>query len=197
MKSLKRLIRLQLYQKDPYCFWCGTLTVFRCDGQHPTDDDATIEHLDDRLNRFRNCIQGERRVIACACCNAERARSRHILEKQLTDIRMIAPSRRTAAEVDLMQRMEEALNEIIRREEAAERRSLGLIAPKVTAAAQDAGAALHREARHDPDNPGDHRAHGVAQRFLDPRLHPVACDRGVAGAEDHARAEALVALRAD
>ncbi len=75
-KTTSRL-RRRFHAADPTCHWCKVVTVLYNvpDGQKPSDDCATIDHVKDRLQ----CLSpAEHRapsnvVLACYKCNYGRA----------------------------------------------------------------------------------------------------------------------------
>jgi hypothetical protein len=74
----KRLKRFRLWEKQKgRCHYCNKKTVmrFREGGGVIPDDEATLEHLDDRFNPNRGAFPGEPRiVVACNQCNDQKGR---------------------------------------------------------------------------------------------------------------------------
>jgi hypothetical protein len=73
-----RTLKLELYQKDPRCHWCGRVTKLICEANlHHVDPlMATIDHIVSRLNigRWVQKKGGQRRkVLACYKCNHDRS----------------------------------------------------------------------------------------------------------------------------
>lgn len=76
----KRNRMLRLWHADPCCHWCRRLTVlvFRPEGigmrQVPrADNEATIDHLNDRYSGRPQIHGVELTVLACHRCNQKRA----------------------------------------------------------------------------------------------------------------------------
>jgi hypothetical protein len=76
----KKKRRLELFEKDPHCHWCGreVVLVHQMRGGATLPNQATLEHLFDRLNPLRFDIRyaGERYVLACYECNWRRGLER-------------------------------------------------------------------------------------------------------------------------
>jgi hypothetical protein len=76
-----RTLKLKLHAENPYCYYCGCLTVLTNikaieSGKSLPPNSATIEHLVSRYNIFRwvKKKKGTRRkVIACYQCNHGRS----------------------------------------------------------------------------------------------------------------------------
>lgn len=76
-KSQQARRRLNLWLKDPHCFWCERLTVLPPNGGGALfPHHATLDHILSRNVRLPgeqfNC--GENTVLACHQCNNERNR---------------------------------------------------------------------------------------------------------------------------
>lgn len=73
MKGAEKRFRLWKMQRG-VCHWCGCDTFMRWrGGGSPKPDEATIDHIDDRLSPERGQHPGERRqVMACNTCNHRR-----------------------------------------------------------------------------------------------------------------------------
>src|SRR5437762_3473957 len=71
----------KLHASCPLCHWCGEKTILMT-GIHTKFTvplRATLDHLDDRLNRQRGKSPGTvRTVLACWACNNTRAAARNI-----------------------------------------------------------------------------------------------------------------------
>lgn len=76
----KKRRRQEMWAKDPCCHWCGreTVLVHRIDGGLTLPNQATLEHLYDRLDprRYEKGRKGNRYVLACYECNWRRGRER-------------------------------------------------------------------------------------------------------------------------
>jgi hypothetical protein len=69
MKLSKRAL---LFAQDPYCFWCGRVTVLQTTKPIRNDNVATIEHLYSRLHPKRK-EHPHLVVLACFGCNMARS----------------------------------------------------------------------------------------------------------------------------
>ena len=69
MKLSKRAL---LFAQDPYCFWCGRITVLQTTKPIRNDNVATIEHLYSRLHPKRK-EHPHLVVLACFGCNMARS----------------------------------------------------------------------------------------------------------------------------
>ena len=73
--SASRLTRRlrRLWEDNPRCFWCDTITVWYANGKgRSPKDSATIDHLRSRYNESRqepNPLAHARTVLACWKCN--------------------------------------------------------------------------------------------------------------------------------
>jgi hypothetical protein len=70
MSTAIRKRKLNLWKKDPHCFWCEELTIIHKhkQGRKIPDNAATLDHIVTRLNPLRGKIKG-RTVLACNRCN--------------------------------------------------------------------------------------------------------------------------------
>lgn len=71
----RAFIRAQFARQGGKCWWCGKAINIIADltpGYRIKPDDATLEHLDSRLNPMRGQVEGQRRVVACSQCNQAR-----------------------------------------------------------------------------------------------------------------------------
>ena len=68
----KGTARYQLWERSPFCFWCGRLT--RIEAVHE-DDSATLDHLQRRGERDGRAILPPF-VLACRACNRDRGQPR-------------------------------------------------------------------------------------------------------------------------
>jgi hypothetical protein len=81
MSRRHRELKIKMWEKDPYCHWCGCFTVVTNivavpRGTSLPDNAATVDHVYSRFNarRWVKAKYGERRrVLACYKCNHERA----------------------------------------------------------------------------------------------------------------------------
>jgi len=62
--------RRQLFNKDPYCFWCGCLTTLGVDNPR-LNTLATVDHLYSRQHPLRS-RRKHLKVLACFGCNQRR-----------------------------------------------------------------------------------------------------------------------------
>jgi len=73
-----RTQKLKMWQSNPYCHWCGCLTILTNDPFIKGNENprmATVDHLYSKYNpmRFVRPLPGERRrVLSCCECNAKR-----------------------------------------------------------------------------------------------------------------------------
>ena len=79
----KRRRELACREQNWLCYYCGLKMTKPRQRQHKgcshRDDEATLEHLDDRFDPARGTRRGEiRRVAACRKCNQDRAKARLI-----------------------------------------------------------------------------------------------------------------------
>jgi hypothetical protein len=67
--------KLNLWNKDPHCYWCGKLTILHTHKQRKRNPPnmATVDHIFTRNDPRRGKIKG-RTVLACNQCNNERNR---------------------------------------------------------------------------------------------------------------------------
>lgn len=77
-KSQQARRRLNLWRKDPCCFWCEVVTVLpppEFQGRKPTDDEATLDHVLSRYVREpgEQFPAGSNTVLACRACNLRRS----------------------------------------------------------------------------------------------------------------------------
>jgi|2_EtaG_2_1085320.scaffolds.fasta_scaffold12574_5 hypothetical protein len=80
-RDSKKRRRLNLWDTDPSCYWCGIETVMPPDGISSRgdipDNEATIDHLRTKFDSTRldpNHSNEERTVLSCRKCNWERGR---------------------------------------------------------------------------------------------------------------------------
>lgn len=77
-------VRARLYKQNPYCYYCGVLTVLIDFKTFPKNtlfpkNYATLEHLYDKLSGLRKHNVETPKVIACAKCNHKRGRAAQLL----------------------------------------------------------------------------------------------------------------------
>lgn len=75
----RRLRRIEFWNKNPHCYWCGCLTILECKTGGRFDyRSATIDHLFDRYDtrRYLPCKGEQRYVLSCWKCNNDRSKYR-------------------------------------------------------------------------------------------------------------------------
>ena len=72
----KKELRLQLWETDPHCYWCGKLTIWidlsKRVKKQEWKDAATIDHLYTRYEMEMRKTNGNPVVLACQECNHRR-----------------------------------------------------------------------------------------------------------------------------
>lgn len=73
-----RNLKLELYNRNPHCHWCGRLTKLICESnlRHVDPLMATIDHIVSRYHVHRwikKKGRGRRKVLACYECNHKRS----------------------------------------------------------------------------------------------------------------------------
>lgn len=67
----KRSKRERMFLRDPHCFWCARLTVFRREKPIHKPDSATVDHLYSNFHPKRKTDRSS--VLACFECNNARS----------------------------------------------------------------------------------------------------------------------------
>ena len=73
-KKQKRRLNLWL-KSNGRCYWCGKKTILDITGYYYSSDDlATIDHLNNRVNGIRQnkVVNEAKTVLACQKCNSTR-----------------------------------------------------------------------------------------------------------------------------
>lgn len=72
--------KVNLMKVDPHCFYCRReVFLFKhVDGAKIPDNQATLDHVEDRVYRDNRPIKGENTVLACVKCNGDRNRYRQM-----------------------------------------------------------------------------------------------------------------------
>ena len=80
MKTSAQRRKSNLMKEDPHCFYCRReVFIFpHVDGKRVPNNQATLDHIEDRVYRIDRPIIGENTVLACFKCNGERNRYRQM-----------------------------------------------------------------------------------------------------------------------
>lgn len=70
----KKELRTQLWNQNPYCYWCGIYTKLdeRRKGGKLFPDSATLDHLYTKYEMEKRVAYGNPFVLACNKCNHDR-----------------------------------------------------------------------------------------------------------------------------
>ena len=74
--AYKRKRRKRLFDRHPFCYWCGVILIEDYSEGTRLDNAATLDHLRSKFWGKRPNVFGKERtmVLACNKCNLERSR---------------------------------------------------------------------------------------------------------------------------
>lgn len=72
--------KINLMKADPHCFYCKKdVFMFKhVDGMKMPHNQATLDHVEDRVYRENRPIKGKNTVLCCYQCNSDRNRYRQM-----------------------------------------------------------------------------------------------------------------------